>query len=318
MSSPKTYLITGTTSGIGLALVQHLLSQSQNVIATGRNIVSRIPSDLVTSHPDNLKLLELDIASPLPHLQSIAAQAWDLFPGGIDVLFNNAGMSAMKPFEEASEEYISQIYTVNLFGPMRLTQAFLPLFRNNRKGVTIAFTSSSSTYTPLPFMSHYSASKSALSTTITSLAKELLPFHISVLAFECGGTVTNLGQPRQPSPSPPPSSSSLLSSPPPQETPYAQGIASLITMFTRDPPAYMPGSPSKMAKTMVSVINKIQKGEKVPVRLVLGSDAWESVNQNLDETQQVLQEWKHVSWGTDRDGVKGGAEGDYLRAVSIL
>lgn len=102
MSSPKTYLITGTTSGIGLALVQHLLSQSQNVIATGRNIVSRFPSDLVTSHPDNLKLLELDIASPLPHLQSIAAQAWDLFPGGIDVLFNNAGMSAMKPFEEAS------------------------------------------------------------------------------------------------------------------------------------------------------------------------------------------------------------------------
>lgn len=80
----------------------------------------------------------------------------------------------------------------------------------------------------------------------------------------------------------------------------------------------MPGSPSKMAKTMVSVINKIQKGEKVPVRLVLGSDAWESVNQNLDETQQVLQEWKHVSWETDRDGVKGGAEGDYLRAVSIL
>ncbi|KAK4172957.1 putative dehydrogenase [Triangularia setosa] len=318
--SPKTYLITGTTSGIGLALVKHLLSQSSsqnNVIATGRNISSRFPQDIVSAYPNNLRLLELDITADLPTLQSKAAEAWRLFPGGrgVDVLFNNAGMSAMKSCEEASEEYISQMFEVNLFGPMRLTQAFLPLLRNKTKSV-VAFTSSSTAWTPLPFMGHYASSKAALSTYIESLAKEVSPFDIKVVGFECGGCVTSLGQPREQQQQEQEQHGGLLEQR--QETVYREGLGRLVGMFMRDAMAYMPGDAAKVAKTMVEVIQKVDKGEKVPVRLVLGSDAWESVKQKVEETGEVLEGWKGVSWGTGRDGVKGGAEGDYLRAVSIL
>ncbi|KAK4197401.1 putative dehydrogenase [Triangularia verruculosa] len=324
MMSPKTYLITGTTSGIGLALVKHLLSQSQNVIATGRNITSRFPPSLLSSHPNNLKLLELDLTAPLPTLQSIAASAWALFPGGIDILFNNAGMSAMKSCEEASDDYITTIFTANLFGPMRLTQALLPLLRTKStttNPAVIAFTSSSTAWTPLPFMSHYASSKAALSTYIEALAKELAPFGVGVVGFECGGCATNLGQPREettPNNNSSSSTTGLLDQKQQQETVYDDGLAKLVGMFTRDPMAYMPGDADKVARTMAEVVQKLNGGEKVPSRVVLGSDAWESVKQKVEETAQVLEDWKAVSWGTDREGVKGGCEADYLRAVSIL
>ncbi|KAK0664629.1 putative dehydrogenase [Cercophora samala] len=330
MSPPKTYLITGTTSGMGLALVKHLLSQSQNVIATGRDIVSRFPREIVAAHEENLRLLELDITADVDTLQEIAREAWGLFPGGVDVLFNNAGMSAVKACEEASEEYIQQIYTVNLFGPMRLTTAFLPLLRQKTTTTTasstvIAFTSSSAAWTPLPFMAHYASSKAALSAYLESLAKEVNPppFRISVVGFECGGCVTNLGQPRQHKQQQQPQSGGsggLLAKQQEEKTVYGDGLGKLVGMFTRDAMAYMPGDADKMARAMVGVIERVGKqgGGKVPVRLVLGSDAWESVKQKVEETQQVLEEWKEVSWGTDREGVRGGAEGDYLRAVSIL
>ncbi|KAK0735998.1 hypothetical protein B0T21DRAFT_411208 [Apiosordaria backusii] len=291
---PKTYLITGTTSGIGLALVKELLSQQQNVIATGRNVSARFPPDLVSSHPNSLKLLELDITSPLPTLQQKATEAWGLFPGGVDVLFNNAGMSAMKSCEEASEEYITQMFN-----------------RERERGCGGVHLELNS-LDPLPFMSHYAASKAALSTYIESLDKEVSGFGIKVVGFECGGCVTNLGQPRDTN-----HAAGLLEQQ--TETVYGEGLGRLVGMFMRDAMAYMPGDSAKVAKVMVETVEKLRKGEeKVPVRLVLGSDAWESVKQKVEETGKVLETWREVSWGTDREGVRGGAESDYLRAVSIL
>lgn len=90
------WLITGATSGIGASLVEQVVARGDRVIATGRNVQKRL---------DHLKLegvefLELDITASLEDITAQAAKAWELF-GHIDVIMNNAGMSAMKSAEEA-------------------------------------------------------------------------------------------------------------------------------------------------------------------------------------------------------------------------
>jgi NAD(P)-dependent dehydrogenase (short-subunit alcohol dehydrogenase family) len=90
------WLVTGSTSGIGATLVQHVLSRGDKVIASGRNVEQRL------SHlkSDNIAFLELDISAETSDIEASIKLAWGLF-GHIDVLVNNAGMSAMKSAEEA-------------------------------------------------------------------------------------------------------------------------------------------------------------------------------------------------------------------------
>jgi NADP-dependent 3-hydroxy acid dehydrogenase YdfG len=97
--SPTVWLITGSTSGIGAALVNHLVTVGDKVIASGRNVEKR----LGTLKSDNLALLELDILDSSTAIRTKIEEAWSIF-GHIDILMNNAGMSAMKSAEEA--EYV--------------------------------------------------------------------------------------------------------------------------------------------------------------------------------------------------------------------
>ncbi|KAK4158719.1 putative dehydrogenase [Cladorrhinum sp. PSN259] len=335
------FLITGTTSGIGLALVQHVLARGDKVIATGRSIHTRLADLKAQSRPDQLALLELDITSPPSVLADKAKEAWSIF-GHIDILLNNAGMSAMCSAEEASEQFISTMFSVNFTGPLNVTQAFLPYMRSHaaaaaaaatsssvRSRPVIAYTSSSSFWTPLPFMSHYAASKAALSAYVESLGSELESLGVDVVAFECGGCPTHLGQPRagtvtdnNKSSSSSSTSEIQISAPTKMPEVYGEGVGKLVGMFTRDPMAFMPGDLERVAETMVDVLKKDgrmkERGLGWSKRVVIGSDAWESVKVRCEQMLVLLERWKAVSWGTDRDGVRGGAEGDYLKWGDLL
>jgi NAD(P)-dependent dehydrogenase (short-subunit alcohol dehydrogenase family) len=94
--APLVWLITGATSGLGAGLVEHVIARGDRVIATGRNVQDRIGQ----LQSDRLALLELDITASLADIQARVKSAWDVF-GHIDILMNNAGMSAMKGAEEA-------------------------------------------------------------------------------------------------------------------------------------------------------------------------------------------------------------------------
>ncbi|KAK4227306.1 hypothetical protein QBC38DRAFT_195978 [Podospora fimiseda] len=323
--APLVFLITGTTSGIGLALVQHVLSRGDKVIATGRNIHTRL-ADLKTQFPsdDQLALLELDITCPLSVLAEKAKEAWSIF-GRIDVLLNNAGMSAMCSAEEASEEYVKRTLSVNFTGPLNVTQVFLPYIRayaatSPQSRPVIAYTSSSSQWTPLPFMSHYAASKAALSAFVESLGSELAPVGIDVVAFECGGCPTSLGQPRGTTGGSDQKETIQIVAPTNIPEVYEEGLGKLVGMFGRDPMAFMPGDLGRVAKGMVDVLKREGKaGElKWAKRVVLGSDAWESVRFRCEQMLGLLERWREVSWGTDRDGIRGGADREYLGFGDIL
>lgn len=98
---PQTvWFITGTTSGIGAALVNHILSRGDKVIASGRSVEKKL-SHLKSQQ--NVFLLELDVAAGKTTIETQVRKAWEAF-GHIDVLINNAGMSALRTAEDA--EYV--------------------------------------------------------------------------------------------------------------------------------------------------------------------------------------------------------------------
>ncbi|KAL6862248.1 hypothetical protein J3F83DRAFT_767402 [Trichoderma novae-zelandiae] len=97
---PTVRFVTGTTSGIGAALVNHILSRGDRVIASGRNVGKKL--SCLKSEP-NVALLELDVAAGKSVINAQVKKAWEAF-GHIDVLINNAGMSALKTAENA--EYV--------------------------------------------------------------------------------------------------------------------------------------------------------------------------------------------------------------------
>lgn len=94
--SPQVWLVTGATSGIGAAIVDYALSQGDKVIASGRNAQNRLGH----LQSENSAILELDISADSTEISKQVNSAWNTF-GHIDILINNAGMSAMKSAEES-------------------------------------------------------------------------------------------------------------------------------------------------------------------------------------------------------------------------
>jgi NAD(P)-dependent dehydrogenase (short-subunit alcohol dehydrogenase family) len=90
------WLVTATTSGLGAAVVQNLTARGDKVIATGRGATERLKH----LQSDDVFLLDLDVTAPRAEIDEQVKRAWDVW-GRIDVLLNNAGISAPKSIEEA-------------------------------------------------------------------------------------------------------------------------------------------------------------------------------------------------------------------------
>lgn len=84
---PKTWFITGCSSGFGEILVRKLCAEGENVIATGRQ------ADVKLAHlkDTGAKVMDMDVSASEGVIRETVAQAWATFPGGVDVVVNNAG-----------------------------------------------------------------------------------------------------------------------------------------------------------------------------------------------------------------------------------
>ncbi|KAK3391455.1 hypothetical protein B0T20DRAFT_483458 [Sordaria brevicollis] len=317
--TPLVWLVTGATSGIGRATINEIISRGDKVIASGRNVERRLGG----LKSDNVALFELDITSSIEILEQKVQEAWGIF-GHIDVLFNNAGMSSMKSVEESDEAFTARIFQTNLFAPLTLTRLFLPLLRSraaslvsdiNRYPITIAYTSSAAAWTSLPFLGTYSASKAALSSYVETLHKELRPLGIRCVSIECGGFPTNLGQPRSESDTAFGTEGTSL------PDAYGPWLAEVGGMFMGDPMKFMPGDLAKVGTAIVDVVKKegAVSDKKWVGRVLLGTDAYESVVQKCEEMVKVAAEWKAVSFGTDREeAFDGKTDKRYLKFTSIV
>lgn len=180
----KTILITGTSSGIGLATAQRFQAAGWNVAATMRNQARPTPLQGLP----NVALLRLDVTDRASIQAAVAATLQQF--GGLEVLLNNAGYGLAGPLEAVEPAQLERQYATNVFGPIYTIQACLPHFRAQGTGLIVNVSSIGGRLV-LPFNSLYHGAKYALEGISESLALELAPLGIRVKIVEPGGVKTD-------------------------------------------------------------------------------------------------------------------------------
>lgn len=181
----RTVLITGASSGIGLALALEYQRQGCKVIATSRHT-----EPLQSYANERFHVFKLDVTEQ----QSIdnifqALQKENLFP---DIIINNAGFGLMGPAAELPDAEIKAQFETNFFSLLRMIRTFMPWMFEKGKGMFINMGSISG-IAAIPFSGIYSASKAAVHAVSDSLRMELAPFNIHVMLVQPGGIVSNFG-----------------------------------------------------------------------------------------------------------------------------
>lgn len=182
----QTWLITGAGRGMGAQFARAVLAAGHHVAATGRNPDS--VRSAVGEH-ENLLVTALDVTDP-HSAEDATAAAVDRF-GRIDVLLNNAASFLAGFFEELTTEPVRSQIETNLFGPMTVTRAVLPVMRRQHSGLVISI-SSGAGVSGGPSASAYAASKFALEGWMEALTGEVQPFGIRTMIVEPGFFRTEL------------------------------------------------------------------------------------------------------------------------------
>ncbi len=136
--------------------------------------------------------LELDVTNP-GQAKAAVEQAFEHF-GKLDIVLNNAGYSLVGTIEESTADDVRAMYETNVFGPLAVIQAALPLFRKQGYG-HIMGTSSNLGHVAMPVIGYYCSSKWAFEAIHESLAAEIKPFGIKVTIIEPGAYATEFGSP---------------------------------------------------------------------------------------------------------------------------
>jgi NAD(P)-dependent dehydrogenase (short-subunit alcohol dehydrogenase family) len=280
MTEKKVWLITGAGRGMGVDIAKAALAAGHKVVATGRD-PERVAAAVGPS--DDLLTVKLDITDPAD-AKAAAEAAVERF-GRIDVLVNNAGNFYAGFFEEVMpEDFRAQVET-NLFGPMNVTRAVLPVMRAQRSGLVIAI-SSLAGIVGTPFGSAYSTSKFGMEGWIEALTPEVAPFGIRTMLVEPGYFRTDLLTPE-----------STTYTPPSIEA-YAERTEQTIAAW-KGVNGQQPGDPAKLAAALVSLAEE----ENTPVRWVAGADAVEGIEQKAKKLLEQIDAYRELSSNLAHDDV---------------
>ena len=180
----KVVLVTGCSTGIGLATATLFSEGDYQVIATARSPESS--EELVElGKKDNVLLKTLDVCDQ----ESVDNLFNELNDFDVDVLVNNAGVGGSGSVENESLDFAKNLMESNYFGALRMIQKVIPSMRSRRSGAIINV-SSMAGRRPFALMSHYCATKYALNGLSESMAHELARFNIRVTLIEPGTVIT--------------------------------------------------------------------------------------------------------------------------------
>ena len=177
-------LVTGASTGLGLALSRKLLDETAyRLVLTARpESLPRFAAKGVVAGP-RVRLMPLDVADAASRASALASieSEW----GGVDILVNNAGIATRAVAEHIADADLRQILAVNFFGPLELIRRVLPGMRAKRRGRIITV-SSVGGMMAMPTMAAYSASKFAIEGACESLWYEVRPWGVRVSLVEPG------------------------------------------------------------------------------------------------------------------------------------
>jgi NAD(P)-dependent dehydrogenase (short-subunit alcohol dehydrogenase family) len=257
---------------MGTEIAKAALAAGHAVVATGRH--PEQVTEALGAH-DDLLVVKLDVTSA-DDAAAAAQAAVDRF-GGLDVLVNNAGNFYAGFFEEITpEDFRAQVDT-NLFGPLNVTRAVLPVMRAQKSGLVVTITSTAGLIGQ-EFCTAYSASKFALEGWMESLAPEVAPFGIRTMVVEPGFFRTDLLTPGS--------------------TNYATSTIEDYAVRTKQTVenwnsmnGKQAGDPAKLATALVELASR----DDPPVRWVAGADAVEGVEQKAKTLLEQVDAYRDIS-----------------------
>ncbi|MDT3403436.1 SDR family oxidoreductase [Mucilaginibacter terrae] len=264
----KTIFITGASRGFGKIWAEAFLKRGDKVVATARNTTSL--NDLVEQYGDAILPLQLDVNDRAAGFAAVK-QAQQKF-GSIDVLINNAGYGLFGTIEETSEQEARDQIETNVFGLLWLTQAVLPVMRQQGHGHIIQISSVLGVAT-LPVLGVYNASKFAVEGLSETLAAEVAGFGIKVTLVEPNGFSTDWA------------GASAAQS---QTMPEYDGVKAAFQAGLTD------DSFGKPEATTPAIL-KLVDAENPPLRLFLGKVALPWVKQVYANRLATWEEWADVA-----------------------
>jgi NAD(P)-dependent dehydrogenase (short-subunit alcohol dehydrogenase family) len=271
----KVWLITGSSRGLGRSLTETVLAEGDKVVATARDPDQL--ADLVKRYGSHVCVIALDVTDERAANNAVKT-AINTF-GRINVLVNNAGYGNVGSIEDTSlADFRAQIET-NLFGVINLTKAVIPFLREQRSGHIIQISSIGGRVGP-PGRAAYSAAKWGVEGFSEVLAKEVGPLGIKVTIIEPGAFRTDFA-----------GSSTKIHEGRPE---YASTVGKMA-QYQREHIDQQAGDPAKAAAVIVKIANM----EEPPLRLLLGSDAFNAVEQNDIVRMEADRKWRDLSLFTD-------------------
>ncbi|KAF9045800.1 NAD(P)-binding protein [Hymenopellis radicata] len=318
-ASPRVWFVTGTSSGLGKAILETVLASGEYIAATSRNAAGL--SKLQEKYPKQLLPVELDltnqedVASALRHV----VQHF----GRIDVVVNNAGTVVFGEVEGIPLADARYLFEVQFWGPvfvMREPTTFKAIenlkiariFRQQETGGYLFNISAPGGYRSNPVMSYYQASKFALEGFTQAFFKEMDPsWNIKGAIIQPGGFESEWRG----------SSATTIPIHPAYDTPT--NPAALFRQIVAADYPYL-GSPSRMAEvrlvwhttsdSQLQAIFKLASEPRLPFRIQLGTDSLFLIQSQAQETIRDTVKWAHVALSTDKEDMDGEAYVDILKA----
>ncbi|WP_345943772.1 SDR family NAD(P)-dependent oxidoreductase [Streptomyces sp. SID3212] len=274
----KVWFVTGSSRGLGRALVEGALAAGDRVVSTARNPAQL--DDLAARYGERILPLALDVTDG-DQAQEAVQEAVKTF-GRLDVVVNNAGYSDVASVEDVTPaDFRAQVDT-NFYGVVNVTKAVIPVLREQGSGHVFQVSSLGGRIGS-PGLSAYQSAKWAVGGFSTVLAQEVAPFGIKITVLEPGGMRTDWA-----------GSSMTI---PPLSDPYRPTVGAFVDMIRNPDPEAMAamGARSADPARIAEIVRDLAGREDAPLRLLLGQDAVQYAHAAAQQLADSDAAWRATS-----------------------
>lgn len=272
----KTWFITGASSGLGRIMVESLLARGDRVAATVRRAGAL--DALSASYGDRLRIVVVDLTDT-NRVRGEVNAAFAAF-GRIDVIVSNAAYGLFGAVEEVSDAQIERQIATNLTAPIQLVRACLPHLRRQGGGRIVQVSSEGGQVT-YPSFGLYHATKWGIEGFIETTAQEVAPFGIDCVIVEPGPTGTNFG-----------ANLDVAAPIAAYDATPAGDVRRIVTSGAFP----IKGDAERTVAAMIAIADE----GRPPLRLALGSSAYENIERVLAGRLEAIRRQKAMALGADR------------------